>query len=147
MSFEGADYPLSGVAEVDVWRDKLELTYPIVLYFQLVGLAGLVVEYLDVNSVAAILETRHYAVVRLNALSIVPGLEGFDQNGIGVDVVRQHNVVVAVAGSDRDADHVVCVELADGLKEGVDFLGLYGKNLTVDVREHFLVGSFGIGGA
>ena len=44
MSFEGTDFPLSGIAEVDVWRDKMELAVPLDLYGQLVGLASLVVE-------------------------------------------------------------------------------------------------------
>ena len=44
MSFEGTDFPLSGVAVVDVWRDKLELEVPLDLYSKLVGLASLVVE-------------------------------------------------------------------------------------------------------
>ena len=98
MSFEGTNCPLSGVASVDVWRDKLELAGPIFFYGQLVGLTDLVVEDLEVNSVAAILETRHDTVLRRNAVSVVPGLEGFDHNDIGVDVVRHHNVVVAAAG-------------------------------------------------
>ena len=58
---------------------------------------------------AVILETRHDAVVRRDAVSVVPGLEGFDQNGIGVDMVRQYNVVVATAGADREAAHFICI--------------------------------------
>ena len=46
MSFEGTNFPLSGVAAVDVWRENLELSVPFAFYGQLVGLAGLVVEYL-----------------------------------------------------------------------------------------------------
>ena len=104
---------------MEVWSDKIELAGPIVFYGQLVGLAGLIVEDLEVNSVAAILEPRHDAVVLRDAVLVVPVLEGFEQNGIGVDMVRQHNAVVAAEGSDREAAHVVCVELADGLNEYV----------------------------
>ena len=147
MRFEGTDCPLSGVAAVGVWRDKLELAGPIVFCGQLVGLAGLVVEDLEVNSVAAILEPHHDVVVRHDAVSVVPGLEGFDQNGICVDLVRQHNVVVAAAGADGEADHVVCVELSDGLTDDVDFLGFFGRKLSVDVRDRFLVVRFDLGGA
>ena len=96
---------------------------------------------------ADILDTRHDSVVIRDAVSVVPRLEGFDQNGIGVDVVRQHNVVVADAVADREAAHAVCVDIDYGLTEDVDFLGFYGRNLTVDVRERFLVGRFGLGGA
>ena len=46
MRFEGTYFPLSSVAAVDVRRDKMELAGPIDLYGQLVGLAGVVVEYL-----------------------------------------------------------------------------------------------------
>ena len=56
-------------------------------------------------------------------MSVVPGMEGFDQNDIGVDMVRQHNAVVAAEGSDREASHVICVDLADRLNDDVEFLG------------------------
>ena len=78
MSFEGTYFPLRGVAAVEVWRDKMELAGPTFFYGQILGLAGLVVEDLEINSVSAILETRHDEVVHRNAVSVVPGLEGFD---------------------------------------------------------------------
>ena len=96
---------------------------------------------------ADILDTRHDSVVIRDAVSVVPRLEGFDQNGIGVDVVRQHNVVVAVAVSDGEASHVICVEFAYGLNDDVEFFVFYGRKLTGDVGERFLVGRFGLGGA
>ena len=146
MSFEGTYFPLSGVAAVEVWRDNMELAGPIVLYSQIVGLVGLVVKDLEVNSVATILKTCHDAVVRRYAVSVVPGLEGFEHNDIGVNMVLLHNVVVATEVADVEAAHVVCVELADGLTEDVELLGFYVRNLTGDVGELFLVGRFGLGG-
>ena len=74
-------------------------------------------------------------------------MEGFDQNGIGVDVIRQNNVVVSAAGKDGEAAHVICVEITDGITDDVELLVFYDRKLTVDVRERFLVGRFGIGGA
>ena len=74
-------------------------------------------------------------------------MEGFDQNGIGVDVIRQNNVVVSAAGKDGEAAHVICVEIVDGLTDDGEFLGFFGRKLSVDVMESFLVGRFGIGGA
>ena len=96
---------------------------------------------------AAILEPRHDAVVHRNVVSVVPGMEGFDHNGIGINVVCQHNVVVAAAGADGEAAHVVCEELAHGLTDDVEFLGFFGRKFSVDVKESFLVGRFGFGGA
>ena len=144
MSFEGTDCQLSGVAAVDAWRDKLELADPLAFYGQLVGLDGLVVEDLEVNSVTDILETRHDAVVRCDVVLVVPGMEVFDQNGIGVNMVRQHNVVVAAAGADGEAAHVICLELDNGLNDNIEFLGFYGRKLTGDVGERFLVWRFGL---
>ena len=68
---------------------------------------------------AIILERHNDAVVHRDVVSVVPGLEGFDQNYIGVDVVCQHKVVVAAAVSDVEADHVVCAELDDRLTEDI----------------------------
>ena len=78
MIFEGTNCLISGVAAVDVWRDKLDIAGPTFFYGQILGLAGLVVEDLEVNSVSAILETRYDEVVHRDAVSVVPGLEGFD---------------------------------------------------------------------
>ena len=47
-------------------------------------------------------------------MAVVLGLEGFDKNDVGVDVIGEHYVVVAAAGADREAAHVVGVEFADG---------------------------------
>ena len=103
------DCPLSGVAAVDFYRDKLELADPLAFYGHIIGLPGLIVDDLEVNSVAVILETRHDVVVRRDAVLVVPILEGFDQNVISVNLVCQHNVVVADVGADGGADHAICV--------------------------------------
>ena len=147
MSFEGTDCPLSGVVAVDVWRDKLELAVPLALYSHRVCLDSLVIKDLYFNSVDAILETCHDAVVCRDAVSVVPGLERFDQNGIGVNVVRQQNAVFAAAGADGEVAHVICVELAGGINDDVELLGFYGRKLTGGVGERLHVGRFGLGGA
>ena len=41
------------------------------------------------------------------------GLEGIDENDVGVDVVGEHYVIIAAAGADGEAAHVVGVELGD----------------------------------
>ena len=69
MSFESADVSLGDVASMNVWGKNLERASPCVLDGLLVGLAGLVVQDLQVNSVAALFETRHDAVVCHNAMA------------------------------------------------------------------------------
>ena len=68
---------------------------------------------------AAIIETRHDSVVCHNSVLVMPALEGFNQNGIGGEVVRQHNVVVSAAEADGEAANVICVKLYDGLNDDV----------------------------
>ena len=43
--------------------------------------------------------------------------------------------------------HVIRVELADRLNEYMQFLGLYYRDLTGDVKERFFVGFLGFCGA
>ena len=59
-------------------------------------------------------------------MAVVLGLEGFDKNDVGVDVVGEHYVVVAAAGADGEAAHVIGVELGDGFDADVEFFGGWG---------------------
>ena len=52
--------------------NKLELAASFVFYGKLVGLASFIAQYLEVNGVAAALETRHDTVVRCKAMAVVP---------------------------------------------------------------------------
>ena len=87
MSFEISDGSLGDVASTDVWGHKLERAASHVLDGQFVGLAGLVVQDLQVYGVAALFETRHDAVVCRNAMAVLARLEWFNQDGVGVKVV------------------------------------------------------------
>ena len=71
MSFESADGSLSDVASMNVWGHKLECASPCVLDGLLVGLSGLVVQYLQVDGVAALFEASHDAVVCCNAMAVL----------------------------------------------------------------------------
>ena len=55
-------------------------------------------------------------------MAVVLGLEGFNKNDVGVDVVGEHYVVSAASGADGKAAHVVGVELGDGFDADVEFL-------------------------
>ena len=59
-------------------------------------------------------------------MAVVLGLEGFDKNDVGVDVVGEHYVVIAAAGVDGEAAHVVGVELGDGFDADVEFFCGFG---------------------
>ena len=62
MCFERADGPFGNVAAVDIWWDKLDLGSPFLFDLEFVGGATLVVENLQVNSVASLGEVGHDAI-------------------------------------------------------------------------------------
>ena len=67
------------------------------------------------------MEMGHEAFGSGKAVVVVLGLEGLDENDVGVDVIGKHCVIIAAAGADREAAHVVGAELGDGLDAYVEF--------------------------
>ena len=115
MRFERLNGTFSKVAAMYVRRYELVGSSPILGDGADVFCAGFVVEHLVIHSVAACLETGHKTRVGWDAVSVVARLEGFDEDGIGVAVIGQHDVLIAAAQTDREAAHVVCEEFADGV--------------------------------
>ena len=62
-----------------------------------------------------LLDAGHDAVFCNKVMTIITGLEGFDQDDVGVYVVGEHDEVFSNARSDGETTHVVSVELAYGL--------------------------------
>ena len=71
MIFESADGSLGDVALMNVWGHKLERASPRVLDGLFVGLAGLVVQDLQVDGVAALFEASNDAVVCRDAMAVL----------------------------------------------------------------------------
>ena len=121
MGLECADGPFSHISSVDVRGYQLVFGFPFTSDSLFVGCTGLIVEDLEVNSMALGMESLHDRVVGLNAMSIFAVLEGGMKDGIGVAVVGNHNVLIATAYPDGKAATVICVKLADGLYNDVHF--------------------------
>ena len=85
-------------------------------------LAGFIVEYLEVNRVATLLEADHNALVGSDAVAIFLGLEGLNWYDIVVLVVVKCDVLVATAREDGETTHVISVEFVDVLKTDVEFV-------------------------
>ena len=85
--------------------------------------AGLVVKDLVFDDVAALLEFLHGASVGWDAVAVVFGLEGLDEDDVGVAVVGDHDVLIATARADGESAHVVGEELTDGPDPDVKFVG------------------------
>ena len=71
MSFESADGSPGDVASMNVWGHKLERASPRVLDGLFVGLAGLVVQDLQFDGVAALFEASHDAVACRNVMAVL----------------------------------------------------------------------------
>ena len=114
MRFEGADGTFGYVATMEIGGYQLVCGCPDVGDVSALFLSGFVVEDLVVNDVTASLEAGHDASVGRYAVAVFSCLEGLDEDGVGVSVVGDHQVLVAAAGADWEASCVVCVERADG---------------------------------
>ena len=64
--------PFGNIALVEIQWDKLEIAGPFVFYGNYVGFAVLVFQDLEINGVAAALETRHDVVVHCMAVAVMP---------------------------------------------------------------------------
>ena len=100
MCFEGADGSFSNVAVVDIQRDELEGAVPVFNYGAAVFRNGFVIDDLEVNAVAFGLEASHDVVVGGETVVIVVRLKYIDKDGVGVDVVGDHDLSVATLVAD-----------------------------------------------
>ena len=54
-------------------------------------------------------ETLHDGIVRFNAVLVLAGFERGVQNGVGIAMIRYHNVLVAATGPDGKSATVIGV--------------------------------------
>ena len=71
MGFKSADGMFGYIASIDIWRDKLEGAVPLVNNGATILGASLIVENLDINTVALGFEARHDDVVGRNEMLVV----------------------------------------------------------------------------
>ena len=123
MCAQGLDGAFSRIGAVDVERNELEGSIPVLGNVGTACLAGFVVENLVFDNVAFVAEVGHDAGMSSNAVAVMARLEGFDKDGLAVTVVGQHDVLVATMGAGGEESHVVRVEFADGLDGDLQFMG------------------------
>ncbi len=109
-------------------RDELEGRLPFIGDEFFVSVAGLVVQDLEVDVEASLLEPLHDGVVGFEAVRVLPGLEGRDKDDVA-GVVRHHDVLVAAPATYREAASVVGVQFAGVLHTNVEFVGTRGRLL------------------
>ena len=101
MCLEGADGSFGDVTMMDIRGNELELCHPLILNMELVGCAAFVVKDLGVNTMASLCEVGHDTICGGKAVANVAGLEWLHQYYIGVQMLGEHNEVVAASGANR----------------------------------------------
>ena len=86
--------------------------------------AGLVVKDLVFDDMVTLFEVVHDVSRGWNVVGVVLGLEGLNEDDVGVTVVGEHDVLVTTSRTDGEAAHVVGEELTDGPDPDVKFVGL-----------------------
>ena len=115
----------------------------------MVLLAGFVVEELVLNNVSALLEAGHDAGVCRDMVAILVGMEGFDENDVGVAMASNNEVLVAAAGAEWEAACVVGVESAGGIDPEVELFGSVRQEMFINGEgwRVKLIIAYGLGGA
>ena len=75
MSFKSIYGTFSNIEEMDIWRDKLEISVPLINDGVAILGASLVAEDLDINYVALGFEAQHDAIVGRNVMPVIALLE------------------------------------------------------------------------
>ena len=117
------DGTFSGVAAMDILWDELELDLTLLFDNMLVLGTGFVIKDLQVDAVAAGFEAFHDGGVGGNVVGIILGLEWGLEDCIGVEVLGNHNVLIAAARANGGAAGVFCVQLTNMLYAHMHFIG------------------------
>ena len=120
MVFEVADGTFGNVAAVYIGGHELVCGLPDVSDVATVLLACFIFEDLIVYDVAAHLEAGHDAGLCGDTVAILGGLEGFDEDDVGVAMVGDHEVLVAAEGAEWEAARVVGVDSTGGFDPEVE---------------------------
>ncbi len=124
MILERANCALRPIAVTHVWRDKLEGGGPLegdCLF--VIGGAGSVIQDLEINVEPMGCQKSHNGVVCCNAVAVTLGLESLLEDEVAIGVEGNHDVLVAGACSDGEADSVVGEELAERFCDNKDLVG------------------------
>ncbi len=89
----------------------------------LVVRACFVVKDLKIYCETTCSQTGHDGIVGSNAVLVAPGLEGLLKDEVAIDVMGNHDILVARLCLDREAAGIVRVEFADGDDPDEDLIG------------------------
>ena len=106
---------------MNVRGHELVLNFPVFYYYAEKFLADIIFEHLVFNGLDTVLEAVNDAVVGIDVVVVLLGLEGFDEEDVAFTVVGKHDILVASAGADREATHVAIVQIVGGKDVDMEF--------------------------
>ena len=92
MGLESVDGSFGIAAAVDVRGHELILNFTAFFYYAAKFLADIVFEHLVFNGLDTVLEAGNDAVVGVDVVVVVIGLEGFDEEDVAFAVVGKHDI-------------------------------------------------------
>ena len=125
MGLEIVDGSFGSAAAVDVRGHKLVLNFPVFFYYAAKFLSGIVFEHLVFKGLYTVIDAGNDAVVGVDVVVVVLGLEGFNDEDVAFTVVGKHDILVAYAGADREATHVAIVHISGGKDVDMEFFNAY----------------------
>ena len=148
MRFEGADGTLCCVSVMDIGQDKLTFSAVGVLDNLLVCGAGFDVEELEIHLVASFCRSFLDGGVEFDTVFVSACLACFLDNGVGIEVICDHDVLVASSLTESETLTKISVKFTDWLLPHVQSIGLDTQEERVQlVRPHLgsREGGFGFG--
>ena len=122
MCLEGADGSFGYVTTMDIRGNELELRPPILLDVELVGCVAFIVNDLEVDAMDALCEAGYDPICGREAVAVVAVFEWLIQDYIGVQMIGEHNEVVAASGKNREPANIISVKLVAGFRCDIELL-------------------------
>ena len=113
VGLEGVDVSLVRIVLVVIWGHQLLVTRPFFSDDMKMVSAGFIINNLEVDPVAALLEVVHNIFVGRYSMAVALRLGVFDVDGIDVAVVVDHDVLIPTAILDGKMAHIISVELSN----------------------------------
>ena len=79
-------------AAVDIRGHELVLNFPVFFYYAATFLSDIFFEHLLLNGLDTVIEAGNDAVVGVDVVVVVLGLEGFDEEDVAFTVVGKHDI-------------------------------------------------------
>ena len=111
---------------VDIWWHQLVMVTPLLSYSTFVLCTGLVFEDLEVDENPILAQSSHDGLVSLQVMLFLAIIERGNKNCVGIEMIGNHEILVATLRLDRSAYRVISIYFTDVHRVHVKFVRLLG---------------------